>query len=333
VRHLLARADGRGHAVMKAASRRAAPPQRAAALRLAALRWLAGCLGFLAGWATLAQSVTLLLSEPGGIYLEAAQALRQELEVGNGLRIRQQILAERRPGEAEDLVVALGVRAYAAALSEPGGTPVLALLVPRQTYERLLAERGQGGPWRPVGGLYLDQPPARQLQLLQLALPGTRRVGVLVGADSTEQAEALAEAARSARLQLQTQTVSSPGELFTALGVLSGQAQALLLLPDASVVNRGTLQSLLLQTYRERLPVVGYSAALADAGAILGLYATPAQLGREAAQLIRTAFRGGELRLPPARHPETFSLRINRSVARSLGIVLPAEAELTSRLR
>ncbi len=299
----------------------------------AALRWLVGCLGLLAGWAALAQSVTLLLSEPGGIYQEAAQALRQELEQGNGLRIRQQVLTERRPGEAEDLVVALGVRAYVAALSEPGDTPVLALLVPRQTFERLLAERGPGGQWRAVGGLYLDQPPARQLQLLQLALPGARRVGVLVGADSGEQAQALTEAARSVRLQLQAQSVSSPGEVFAALGALSGQTQVLLLLPDATVVNRGTLQTLLLQTYRERLPVVGYSAALADAGAILGLYATPAQLGREAAEIVRAAFRGGELRLPPPRYPESFSLRINRSVARSLGLALPAEAELSSRLR
>lgn len=299
----------------------------------ACLCWLIGCLGLLLYGQAAALDVTLLLSEPGGIHLEAARALRQELEQqGNGWRFRQQVAAERQVEPGEDLVVAIGVRALNAVLAEASQTPVLALLVPRLAYERLLPQLTAAGA-RPATALFLDQPRSRQMDLLQQALPKARRVGVLAGPDSAESLATLAEAARGVGWELRGRTLAAPAELFQGLDALADQVDVLLLLPDAMVVNRNTLHTLLLQSYRKRLPVLAYSAALTDAGASLGLYATPAQLGRESAQMIRAAVRGGELRLPPARHPETFTVRVNRNVARSLGLTLPSEADLSSRIR
>lgn len=297
------------------------------------LRWLFGCLGLSVCGPAAALSITLLLSEPGGVHLEAAQALRQELEQqGNGWRIRQQVAAERQIEAGEDLVVAIGVRALSTVLAEPGLTPVVALLVPRLAYERLQPRPSTAGA-RAISALFLDQAAARQIDLLQQALPKARRVGVLAGPDSAESLPALAEAARAIGWELRGHTLTGQAELFRSLKTLADQVDVLLLLPEAMVVNRNTLHTLLLQSYRKRLPVLAYSAALTDAGALLGLYATPAQLGQELAQMIRAAVRGGELRLPPARHPETFTVRVNRNVARSLGLTLPSEADLSSRIR
>ena len=295
--------------------------------------WLAACLLFLGTPVGHAQAITLLLSEPGGIYQEAAQALRQELEQsGEGWQVRQQTVTERGGAGREDLVVALGVKALGAALAEPGATPVLALVVPRLAYEKLLADSTGSARRRSISALYLDQSLSRQFQLLRLALPNVQRVAVLLGPASGSLADDLVEAARTARLELNLRQVAATEEIFPALDELSDPAQVLLLLPDATVVNRSTLQTLLLQTYRKRLPVLGYSAALSTAGAVLGLYATPAQLGREAAQLIRGAAKGRELRLPVPRHADAFSLSINHNVARSLGLTLPGEAELSASL-
>lgn len=297
------------------------------------LRWLLGCLGLWVYGPAAAFSITLLLSEPGGVHLEAAQALRQELEQqGNGWRIRQQLAAERQIEAGEDLVVAIGVRALTMVLAEPGLSPVVALLVPRLAYERLQPRPSTAGA-RAISALFLDQAAVRQIDLLQQALPKARRVGVLAGPDSAESLPALVEAARAIGWELRGHTLTGPAELFRSLETLADQVDVLLLLPEAMVVNRNTLHTLLLQSYRKRLPVLAYSAALTDAGALLGLYATPAQLGQELAQMIRVAVRGGELRLPPARHPETFTVRVNRNVARSLGLTLPSEADLSNRIR
>lgn len=297
----------------------------------ACLRWVIGCLGGLVCGQALALSITLLLSEPGGSYQEAAQALRHELEQqGDDWRIRQQLAAERRTEQREDLLVAIGVRALTAVLAEPGHTPVLAILVPRLAYERLQPRPTTVA--RPLSALYLDQPPARQLALLEQALPEVRRLGALAGLDSAELLLALAETARVNGWELRGRTLGDPTELFRNLEALASQVDALLLLPDAMVVNRSTMHTLLLQSYRKRLPVLAYSAALTEAGAVLGLYATPAQLGREAAGIIRSALRGGELCLPPARYPESYTVRVNQKVARSLGLTLDREADLARRL-
>jgi len=78
--------------------------------------------------------------------------------------------------------------------------------------------------------------------------------------------------------------------------------------------------------------VLAYSAPLAKSGAVLALYATPAQMGEEAAAWIVNAWGGEGFRLGAPRHPASFTIAINRTVARSLDIELPTEAELRRRL-
>jgi hypothetical protein len=62
------------------------------------------------------------------------------------------------------------------------------------------------------------------------------------------------------------------------------------------------------------------------------LYATPEQLGEEAGNWVGESWTRGEFRLGIPRYPKKFTVGINRTVARSLDISLPAEATLTSQL-
>lgn len=286
------------------------------------LMWLTPTLGLAS------MDVTLLLSEPGGIHQQAADALRSELAGGpQNYQVRQLDVDEGQIGQA-DLMVAIGVKALRAALAMPGDTPVLALLVPRLTYTNLV--RDTGPHRRSVTALYLEQPYARQMRLARVALPGARRLGVILG-PTTHALEDSLEAAQIDPLRLDARRIEGPDDLFPALDDLAAKVDALMLVPDASVVGRTTLPSLLLHTYRRRLPVLGYSEALAQAGALLALYATPGQLGTEAARMIREA-GPLPLRLPKPRFPRSFSLRINDSVARSLSIRLPPLRDLETAL-
>jgi ABC-type uncharacterized transport system substrate-binding protein len=276
-----------------------------------------------AAWA--AMSVTLLLSEPGGIYQEAAQALQAELEEA-GVRVTQQTVAQREP-EREDWVVALGVAALQHALDERNTTPVMALLVPRASYTRLTA-----GRTRPVTALYLDQPLWRTAALMRLALPGIRRVGAILGPATRQIREDMRQACAAQGLELHAVTIDSAAALFPALADLADEIDVLRLVPDPLVVNRNTLQSLLLQTYHLRRPVVAYSAALVEAGALLGLYATPAQLGREAGRWLQDLGYGSARKLPAPRYPNSLTVGINPSVAHSLGLTLPPAEVLARRV-
>jgi ABC transporter substrate binding protein len=302
---------------------------------LVAWRWVLllsslSCPPVLAG-----QDVTLLLSEQGGIYREAAQALARELERDPGqwsIRLRNVDTALSADIGQSGVLITFGVRALQYALSAPGDAPLLALLVPGMTFERLMSERPQVGRRRPIYALYLDQPLTRQMRLIRLALPEAKRVGVLAGPTTEGQAGDLRKAGREAGLEVDIRNLREPAQLFSTLNTLAREVDVLLLLPDPLVVGRETLQTLFLQTYRQRLPIVAYSAGLVQAGALMGLYATPSQLGGEAGQWLREISRQGATKPLAYRQPETFSVDVNLNVARSLELRLSSSEDLAARL-
>lgn len=277
-----------------------------------------------AGAALAAPTIRVVLSEPSGIYQAAAESLTRELKRRSGDWEVTTLTLDRYSSQDGDLTIAVGTRALEAVLAQPA-RPVLSLLVPRLTYERLAAGKAQ------VSALYLDQPLRRQLHLLILALPGLERVGVPLGPISQAQQASLQSAARAAGIQVGSAQIHRGEDLHAALAALAEESQAFVLLPDPVVAQRSTLQNLFLHTYRLKKPVLAYSAPLAQSGALLALYATPEQLGEEAAAWIKESW-GSEFRLGAPRHPRRFTVAVNRTVARSLELDLPAEAVLTRRL-
>lgn len=279
-----------------------------------------------------APTVTVLLSEPGGWYREVADALAARLEAaGLDWKLNLRLISDAAPTEPDALIVPIGLKAFRAAIAVPTTAPVWALMVPRDTVDGLMSALPPQRRAR-IGALYLDQPLVRYMHLIQAAQPQVRRIGVLFGPHSEKQSEALADAARQAGLILVGESIDAPERLIPALDLLRGRVDLLLLLPDPLVASRASLQVLLLRTYQMRLPVVGYSMQLIEAGATLALYSTPAQIGEEAALRIIEAARRGSLRVPASGFPRHYDLAVNRSVAVSLGLRVPVREDLRARM-
>jgi ABC-type uncharacterized transport system substrate-binding protein len=206
------------------------------------------------------------------------------------------------------------------------------VLVPRAWYVKSGRARLADGGRRNVSAIYLDQPFERQAQLIRLAFPEVRRVGVLLSAEQSGLGDELDDALRAQHLTLVHGTLTADERLITPLENVLSESELLLAIPDPLVFNRNTAQSLFLTSYRYRDPVLGYSRSLTRAGALLSLHASPAQIGRQAAEWVSNAMQGATVRLPAAAYPAYFSISINEQVARSLGFTLPPEAELEKRL-
>lgn len=270
-----------------------------------------------------APAINVLVSEPTGIHQETADSLLQALRRESWTITVS--TPERQSPSGSDLTVAIGTKALDAALARPG-RPVLSLLVPRLTYERLASGRRQ------VSALYLDQPLSRQLQLLGLALPGLKKVGIPLGPTSQSLQADLQSAAQDSSIQVESVVIGQGSDLYAALTDLAEGSQAFVLLPDPVVAQRSTLQNFFLHTYRLRKPVLAYSAPLAQSGALLALFSTPAQVGEDAADWIRESWIAGGFRLGQPRYPKRFSIAVNRTVARSLDIALSSEDALSRQL-
>lgn len=268
--------------------------------------------------------VWLALSEPGGAYAETAAALRDELRrTGTPVEVVVKPWHELAGGRgpAPRLIVAVGVGALRGLAETEPRAPLLATLVPRAVWQRVADSATRGG--RPLSAVWLDQPVARQLDLLRLALPARHRVGILFGPESRMLEAELARAAAERNLEISAQRIDGAEQLPGALQRVLENADILLALPDPQIYNGATIQNVLTSAYRHRLPLAGFSPAYVKAGAMLAVFSTPAQVGVQTADLVRAALAG---RLPAAQGPRLFSVGVNPDVARSLGIAVDADA-------
>ncbi len=276
----------------------------------------------------------IALSDAGGVYVETAEALRAEVERTHPGRIDWRVAHSaqfRKTRPEPQWVVAVGSAALRDMqdlfADDPTPPLLLAVLIPRLAFERLAdPSRLRAGQ---ISAVFLDQPPARQMELARLAIPSLRALGVLLGGESRAAAAALEKAARERGFELLARQVVGDG-LFPALQALLPEVDGLLAVPDPLVFNSQTATNILAATYRRRIPLIGFSPAYARAGALVSLYSSPDQIGVRGGEVLRQAFSSRIL--PPPQWPRDFVVRVNQDVARSLGLSIE-EAQLAQQLR
>ncbi|MBL8437235.1 MAG: hypothetical protein JNM61_03450 [Zoogloeaceae bacterium] len=280
--------------------------------------------GFAGAWiaASAQAEVLVVVSESGGAYDEAADAFRAELQ---RLAPRQEVAVSTvgslgSMGEYQ-LIVTLGSQAARSVAAMGQRPPTIHSLLPRSAYDRMAGLKDGRDT-----AVLLDQPASRQVDLIRVALPGFARIALLEGSESRELVGQLAEAARERKFTIAREVVLRENDLFTALQRALSDPAALIATPDSTVFNGYSIQNIMLTAYRQRSPVLGFSASYVRAGAVLGLYSTPAQIGRQTAELAKQALTGGTL--PPPQNPRYFEISTNPQVARSIGILLDEPAQI-----
>lgn len=298
-------------------------------------RWLLTfCLVFLAMVQVRAAElgVVIVSSDRTLAYQEAAKALMDALVTSGVTQDEvQQLSVSELTGAGvlrPRLWVALGAEACGGLAKRNYPVPVLCTLLPRLSFERILQDSGRQATAQ-FSALYLNQPLTRQLDLVRLALPKERRVGVLFGPESKSQEPTLEAAAAARGLKLVSTQVTPNEPVFNGLKQILDDSDVLLAMADPQVYNPGSIQNILLATYRARVPLVAFSPAYVRAGALLAVYSTPAQIGLQAGVMARTVLQGRALGLPE--YPQHFTVNVNEQVARSMGLNLDAR-DLSARL-
>lgn len=270
--------------------------------------------------------IALVVSENGGVYGEFATAFQQYSGSPNW-RVRWVGTADSLEASAfrADLIVAVGSDATRATLRRAENRPIIATLLPRQAYEKALAE----SPVRPrsATAIYLDQPVSRLMAFAHYLLPDRSRAGVLVGADTRSLVPAIRQGASAAGLSTDIEDVDGDAALVGTLNQLLGHSDFLLALPDSTIYRRDNIRLILLTSYRYQRPVIAFSQAFVAAGALAAIHSSPAQIARQATDLVRT-LSPDAIALPPPQGPTLFSIALNRNVAQALGLSLPDEATI-----
>jgi putative tryptophan/tyrosine transport system substrate-binding protein len=228
---------------------------------------------------------------------------------------------------ASDLLVTVGTHATETALRSKTTAPLLSVMVPRLTAQQLM--KATGNPPHQISTIYLDQPMSRYFALIRLVLPHAGKIGLVLGPATKTEIEKITATARQSRVipLISVVPVDSDNPL-PSLEKLLHNSDAILALPDPLVYNRYTLPPLLLTTFRYRVPMIGFSAAIVNAGAVAGVYSNPEQIGQQAAEMVI------HHELPAhGEYPRYFQVSFNQAVAHALDIPLPDRERVESLLQ
>jgi len=217
---------------------------------------------------------------------------------------------QRRLNNPQDFsaVVAVGPESLTYLSSSPNHPPLI--------YAMVLNPPLSSGK-ESLCGLSLNLPIAGQLQGLRAKLPGLKHLGVLFDPANNQlwfdQAQVVAD---QLGLLLQPVVARRAAELLQLSGDLD-QLDALLFIPDKTVISQAVIQYVIKQAAIRGVPVIGYNQFFLDSGAALAFVIDYAEIGRQVAAEVQSLLSGqscaGEL--PPA-----YELRINQPIWQALGL-------------
>lgn len=296
---------------------------------------LAGLSFHCRAWAE--DTVTVVLSEDSGAYAEFASQLGNALGQASGAKTPMRVvtlnsLKDEPPTRSNQsqLLVAVGTPAMTALARKPLNVPVLNVLVPRASFRSLARSSARTQDGKLFSAVFFDQPWTRQFALIRHAVPG-RRVGILLGKDSADLSASLLAAAREAHMVASIEMVADEADLLPSLKRLLPNSDALLAVPDATIYNRSNIATILLTSYRAKVPLFGFSPSYVKAGALAAVFSLPGQIAQQVAEIIQNLPASGNL--PPPQSPRYFSVNVNPQVRQSLELVMDDEAQLLHKLK
>jgi len=281
----------------------------------------------------LALDVVIVSSSSQASSTQFVQALLRSPELA---AIKLEQLETSRADEAAlaraDVVLAVGVQSAQTALSQiersQSKKPVLAVMLSEASYQELAARFPQAS----LAGIVLDQPASRQLGLFKALLPDKKSVGVLLGAQGSALLVDFQREANALGLPLKAGFLQGTQGSVPILEALMEGRDAIIAPWDRNAFNAQNARVILLTTYRAGLPLLAYSAASVEAGAMAAVFSTPENIAQQLAEWLAQQ-NSASIQLPKSRIPRYFDVALNKQVARSLNMTIPDRETVLQRMR
>jgi ABC-type uncharacterized transport system substrate-binding protein len=236
--------------------------------------------------------------------------------------------AERLLRDPWKLIITVGGKAAALVSENDPSAPVLYTVLPRKSFEHLRKKSGS----KNISAIFIDQPLARKFALIKESMPERKRVGILISKANAGRSKTFRRLASRFGLSVEIAVVEDERQIGNTLRDLLKKSDVLLALPDPAIFNQRTVKSILLSSYHNRIPVVGFSAAYVKAGAIVAVYSSPEEIGRHIGDWVGSLLKRNSNILSAPAYPKYFSIGTNNNVADSLQIRLPAARDLENSL-
>lgn len=297
-------------------------------------------------------SLSIVLSDDSEHYRQVALAFH-EVVTARHPQLDIQVMGKGQLKEGtiplQQLLVTIGTDAALDARSRFPANPRLNLFITESAWRDL--DRTPS-PDQRQAAILVDQPLERFLHLALLLKPDAKVVATAFGEVSYRQREQFVALAQQHGLSLIDILLHDRDNPVTALTPLFSASDIFIAVPDRGLFNQSVARWALFLGYRHKVPVVGFSRAYTQAGALVSLQSDPAAVGRQGAawldryllwqnsQASTSAQPAVTSENKPSEDhdlwrafpPQDFSVALNPFVARALDIVTGSEDWLHQQL-
>lgn len=176
-------------------------------------------------------------------------------------------------------------------------------------------------------GASLDIPFETQFSYILSVAPSATRIGVLYNPKETSVTVGKARAAAAVMgLTLVTEPVRDETELPKAIDRLMGRIDVLWSVADSTVFSPPTVQQIIVEAIKHKIPFMGLSKSFVKAGALFSIKWDDTDVGRQAGEAaIKVLSRSEDVSDIPVSTPRNLSILINQQTAKAIGLIIPAK--------
>ena len=271
--------------------------------------------------------IVIISSGRGKAYEETIEGLQATLRLQDGAVDYELHYEEGDPEKGMDflrnleqqgaakLVVTLGSAATTAALRANLRTPVVACMVLKPENFR---------PLNNATGVFLDFPIRTQFEWISEFLPHAKTVGVLYNPlendGAIKQAQAVAD---EMGLTLVAKMVDTPEKLPRAMKSLGREVDVLWGVSDSVVLTPQTAKTILLFSFRNRIPFIGLSSQWVKAGALYSLDRDYQDIGKQCGEIAVKILKGASADEVAPAPPRRIIYSLNRKTADHMRVEIP----------
>lgn len=176
-------------------------------------------------------------------------------------------------------------------------------------------------------GILMTVPWEKKLEKIKSFFPDRGKIGILYSDVSVIEFKKVVESAGALGLEVIGKQVVPGKEILSSLKELSPSVNFLLMVPDSKIYFPKSVEQILIESLRLRIPVIGLASNYAKAGALIAFDCNYEDLGRQAGEISCRILDGETPDSIEPQSSKTMEISLNAAVAERLNIQIPKERE------
>ena len=280
--------------------------------------------------------ISIVVPNKASQYMQVVESIRSNLKKNNKsetLRVinLSNFQQQLNPNlDNEKLVVLVGSKSFSFYVKAGAKSPYLPTLMTNSAFNYINKESNNKKQF--VGGVSIDQPATRFVKLTQVLLPNLTSAALVFGPEKIKSKKRLLKNVRKNSINLNVVEISSNDNPVNKLRNAYESNQALIIFPDRKKFNRSLSRWVLTLSYQYKVPVISYSKKYATAGALVSLFSTSKQIGKQTAEMMIPFLNNSNAKIRRLIAPKYFDIQINQSIAKALNVTIPLKNELLKKI-